>query len=67
MPNMEYRNWCAEFEKQYPNWMDDIRLREKYIEIAGSTTRDLDEKVKFKLLKELGKQVKLTQNDIISI
>ena len=47
--------------------MDDDALREKYIEIAGSTTRDLDEKVKFKLLRELGKQVKLTQNDIISI
>ena len=68
--NAEYgiqKNWCAEFEKQYPNWMDDDALREKYIEIAGSTTRDLDEKVKFKLLRELGKQVKLTQNDIISL
>ena len=67
--NAEYgiqQNWCAEFEKQYPNWMDDVKLRDKYIQIAGSTTRDLDEKIKYKLLKELGKQVKLTQNDIIS-
>lgn len=67
--NAEYgiqKNWCAEFEKQYPNWMDDVNLRDKYIQIAGSTTRDLDEKIKYKLLKELGKQVKLTQNDIIS-
>ena len=67
--NAEYgiqKNWCAEFEKQYPNWMDDLNLRDKYIKIAGSTTRDLDEKIKYKLLKELGKQVKLTKNDIIS-
>ena len=46
--------------------MDDLNLRDKYIKIAGSTTRDLDEKIKYKLLKELGKQVKLTKNDIIS-
>jgi hypothetical protein len=42
-------------------------LKMKYVAIAGSTSRDLDEKVKIKLLKELGKEVKLTKKDIISL
>ncbi len=68
--NAEYgiqKTWCAEFEKQYPNWMETDTLKAQYIDIAGSTTRDLDEKVKIKLLRELGKQVKLTQKDIVSL
>jgi len=47
--------------------METDTLKAQYIDIAGSTTRDLDEKVKIKLLRELGKQVKLTQKDIVSL
>jgi hypothetical protein len=68
--NAEYgiqRHWCAEFEKQYPDWMQTENLKMKYVSIAGSTSRDLDEKVKLKLLKELGREVKLTKRDIISL
>jgi len=68
--NAEYgiqQSWCAEFEKQYPDWMDTEALKVQYIAIAGSTTRDLDEKLKLKLLKELGKQVKLTKKEINSL
>ena len=68
--NAEYgiqQSWCAEFEKQYPDWMDTEALKVQYIAIAGSTTRDLDEKLKLKLLKELGKQVKLTKKEMNSV
>ena len=68
--NAEYgiqQHWCAEFEKQYPDWMQTENLKMKYVAIAGSTTRDLDEKVKLKLLKELSKEVTLTKKDIISL
>jgi hypothetical protein len=68
--NAEYgiqQSWCAEFEKQYPDWMDTEALKVQYIAIAGSTTRDLDEKLKLKLLKELGKQVKLTKKEMNSL
>ena len=68
--NAEYgiqQSWCTEFEKQYPDWMDTEALKVQYIAIAGSTTRDLDEKLKLKLLKELGKQVKLTKKEMNSL
>jgi hypothetical protein len=42
-------------------------LKVQYITIAGSTTRELDEKLKLKLLKELGKQVKLTKKEMDSL
>ena len=68
--NTEYgiqQSWCAEFEKQYPDWMKTEALKVQYITIAGSTTRELDEKLKLKLLKELGKQVKLTKKEMDSL
>jgi hypothetical protein len=68
--NAEYgiqQSWCAEFEKQYPDWMETEALKVQYIAIAGSTTRDLDEKLKLKILKELGKQVKLTKKEMDSL
>ena len=58
------KKWMNEFESQYPKWMDIEHLREKYVEIAGSTTSELPEKMKLKLLRELACEVKLTQKDI---
>jgi hypothetical protein len=54
-----------EFESQYPKWMDIDHLREKYVQIAGSTTSELPEKMKLKLLRELASEVKLTHKDMI--
>jgi hypothetical protein len=54
--NTEYgiqRKWCNEFEKRYPDWMKDDAAKDRYIQIAGSTTAALDEKTKLKLLREL--------------
>ena len=54
------KKWCNAFEHMYPDWMKDDKLRDKYIEIAGSTTSEIPEKIKLKLLKELATQVQLT-------
>jgi len=55
------KKWCNAFEHMYPDWMKDDKLRDKYIEIAGSTTSEIPEKIKLKLLKELATQVQLTK------
>ena len=59
------KKWLNEFENQYPNWMSNDRLKEKYVEIAGSTSCKLPEKIKIKLLKILGTEAMLNKNNII--
>ena len=59
------KKWMHEFERQYPKWMDNDHLQEKYVKIAGSTTSELPEKMKLKLLRELACEVKLTHNDMV--
>lgn len=59
------KKWMNEFESQYPKWMDIDHLREKYVQIAGSTTSELPEKMKLKLLRELASEVKLTHKDMV--
>ena len=58
------KKWVGEFESRYPKWMENDKLRVKYVEIAGSTTAELPEKTKLKLLKELAGEVKLTDVDM---
>ena len=58
------KKWCNAFENMYPDWMKDANLRDKYIEIVGSTTSELPEKIKLKLLKELATEVPLTKSVI---
>jgi hypothetical protein len=65
--NTEYgiqRKWCNEFEKRYPDWMKDDAAKDRYIQIAGSTTAALDEKTKLKLLRELASEATLTSNEV---
>ena len=59
------KKWLNEFENQYPNWMSNDKLKEKYVEIAGSTSCKLPEKIKIKLLKILGTEAMLNRNNII--
>ena len=59
------KKWVGEFESRYPKWMENDKLRVKYVEIAGSTTAELPEKTKLKLLRELACEVKLTHNDMV--
>tara|TARA_Y100000768_G_scaffold36911_2_gene24136 strand:+ start:5192 stop:6109 length:918 start_codon:yes stop_codon:yes gene_type:complete len=51
------KKWAKEFEKKYPEWMKNEGLQEKYCKIAGSTSCELPEKLKIKLLAELGEEV----------
>jgi hypothetical protein len=65
--NTEYgiqRKWCNEFEKRYPDWMKDDAAKDRYIQIAGSTTTTLDEKTKLKLLRELASETTLTSEEV---
>ena len=59
------KRWLAEFESLYPNWMSNDSLQDKYVKIAGSTTCELPENMKLKLLRELGRNVPLSTKDII--
>ena len=58
------KQWLKEFESLYPNWMSNESLQDKYVKIAGSTTCELPEKMKLKLLRELGRNVPLSTKDI---
>ena len=55
----------TKFERLYPEWMENDILRVKYLEIAGTNTMELPEKIKLKLLKELAGEVTLMNNDIL--
>ena len=65
--NAEYgiqKQWTREFERLYPDWMQNDQLRERYIKIAGSTTSTLTDMIKLKLLRELASSSTLS-NQII--
>lgn len=69
LKNAEYgiqKRWTSEFERLYPDWMEDDALRERYVTIAGSTTSTLTDKVKLKLLRELANSATLG-NEILDI
>ena len=59
------KKWLNEFESQYPNWMSNETQKDKYVQIAGSASSELPEKIKLKILRELGVEVPLSK-DIIS-
>ena len=58
------KKWRSDFESRYPKWMENDQLQEKYVQIAGSTTSELPEKTKLKLLRELAGEVQLTEDDM---
>ena len=60
------KKWIDEFQRQYPNWDIDDNLKDKFVLIASSTSSELPEKLKIRLIKELGKEVTLTKNEIIN-
>jgi len=59
------KKWLNEFESQYPNWMSNDMQKDKYVQIAGSTSSELPEKIKLKILRELGVEVPLSKEIII--
>ena len=54
----------SEFESHYPKWMENDQLQEKYVKIAGTTSMELPEKTKMKLLRELAGEANLTEKDM---
>lgn len=58
------KKWICEFETRYPEWMENDKLRNKYLQIAGTNVRELPEKMKLKLLKELAEEVLLTNENV---
>ena len=58
------KKWIGEFESRYPKWMENDQQQEKYVQIVGSTTSELPEKTKLKLLRELAGEVPLTKQDM---
>ena len=58
------KQWSKEFENLYPNWMSNELLQDKYVKIAGSTTCELPENMKLKILRELSRNVPLSPKDI---
>ena len=44
------KKWLNEFESQYPNWMSNDTQKDKYVQIA-STSSKLPEKIKLKILR----------------
>ena len=60
------KKWIDEFQQKYPNWNIDDKLKDKFVLIASSTSSELPDKLKVKLIKELGKEVSLTENEIQS-
>ena len=60
------KKWIDEFQRKYPKWDIDDALKDKFVLIASSTSSELPEKLKIRLIKELGREVTLTQNEIIN-
>tara|TARA_Y100001935_G_scaffold223239_1_gene198506 strand:- start:1652 stop:1789 length:138 start_codon:yes stop_codon:yes gene_type:complete len=44
--------------------MENDKLQEEYVKIAGSTSSELPEKIKLKLFMELAGEVPLTSDDM---
>ena len=61
------KKWIDEFQNKYPNWDIDEKLKDKFVMIATSTSSELPEKLKIKLIKELGRVIPLTKNEIVNI
>lgn len=56
------RNWSAEFEKEYPTWMQNEKLRDLYVKLAGTSSSDVTEREKLNILKEVAAACNLPKN-----
>tara|TARA_B100000282_G_scaffold293941_1_gene270202 strand:- start:2965 stop:3978 length:1014 start_codon:yes stop_codon:yes gene_type:complete len=56
------RNWSAEFEKEYPTWMKNEKLRDLYVKLAGTSSSDVTEREKLTILKEVAEACNLPKN-----
>ena len=56
------RNWLKEFEKEYPTWMKNEKLRDLYVKLAGTSCSDVTEREKLNILKEVAEACNLPKN-----
>jgi hypothetical protein len=61
------KKWIDEFQKEYPKWDIDEKLKDQFVMIATATSSELPEKLKIKLIRELGSATPLTKNEIVNI
>lgn len=47
------RNWLKEFESKYPLWMQNEKLKELYVKIAGTSSSDIGEGEKMAILNAI--------------
>jgi uncharacterized C2H2 Zn-finger protein len=52
------RNWLKEFESKYPFWMQNEKLKELYVKIAGTSSSDISEGEKMAILNAIGDNCK---------
>ena len=48
------RNWLKEFESEYPLWMENDKLRDMYVKIAGTSSSEISERDKQTVLNTIG-------------
>lgn len=53
------RNWQKEFEIKYPGWMEKDKLRELYVELAGTSSSDIPDYEKETILRTISEKVML--------
>ena len=56
------RNWSKEFEKEYPTWKQNEKLRDLYVKLAGTSCSDVTEREKLNILKNLADACNLPKN-----
>ena len=56
------RNWLKEFEKEYPTWMKNEKLRDLYVKLAGNSSSEINEREKLTILKEVAEACNLPKN-----
>ena len=56
------RNWLKEFEKEYPTWMKNDKLRDLYVKLAGTSSSEIKEREKLTILKEVAEACNLPKN-----
>jgi hypothetical protein len=54
-----------EFNKQYPNWTETDRLKDKFVRMIQNTTEELPDKLKSKLLNEVASEIHLNNEVLV--
>jgi hypothetical protein len=60
------KRWPSDFEKQHPNWMNDPKLRDRYVAISSAAVSVLNERQKKEVLSDIARSAMLTESVIDS-